>query len=205
MYKRQGHLSRSMPVPLDCLNCYSHPFQLEFTLALTETLKVICNLLWDIDCSSVKLFPLHGTDPQVQPVWSNTVRVSSLILFPLESPVSRPQMISDSLASAALCHLTSNTTPQHLHFRHPYPPPPPSTATYYFEKVCLTKNIKLKTISLEVLCWMSNLHYFIVFPFAKWTHTVKLNGYLIGWATFEVTLWEILFYIHPPTSLKEKH
>lgn len=88
-YKRRGPLSRGMPVPLNCLNCYSCSFQLEFTLALAETLKVICNLL----CPSGKLFPLHST--QVRPVWSNTVWLSSLTLFPLESPVSLDQMILD--------------------------------------------------------------------------------------------------------------
>lgn len=63
---RQGHGGRCLSVPVDTPN-YSHSLELGFTPAHAETLKVICNLLWGIDCPGVKLFPLCATNILVQP------------------------------------------------------------------------------------------------------------------------------------------
>lgn len=63
---RQGHGGRCLSVPVDTPN-YSHSLELGFTPVLAETLKVICNLLWGIDCPGVKLFPLCATNILVQP------------------------------------------------------------------------------------------------------------------------------------------
>lgn len=63
---RQGHGGRCLSVPVDTPN-YSHSLELCFMPALAETLKVICNLLWAIDCPGVKLFPLCRTNILVQP------------------------------------------------------------------------------------------------------------------------------------------
>lgn len=180
MYKRPGHLNRSVPVHFHCLNCYSQPLQLEFTLALTETLMVICNRLWDIGCPSVKLFLLNCTDTQVLPVVSNTVWVSSLIPFPLESPARRDQMMSRTL-----CHLTLTITPQ---------PPPQTTPTdpyILLEIVNLAKNIKFKTSK-----W--------TYSKTKWIAERWGYFWYFDYSSFMLHYGRH-FYICPQGSLKQKH
>lgn len=92
---------------------------------------------------------------------------SSLILFPLESPLGWDQMISDSLASRVLCHLTSNTTLQQLH-HHPNPP---------------RKTLHIHTAMASVL----NLSCCNLHPFGKKQikqETEKLYEYLNGHSAF---------------------
>lgn len=158
-----------MPVCLSCVNC-SHPFQLEFMPVFTETLKVIHNLLRDIDC------------PQCQTVsapwcWSPAGLIKCCLSLQLNSLSTRKpsKLGSDEIrfsASATFVileltqHSSSHSTP-----RPPRPLKPP-----------------LKTNANEELC--ENIHhntFIVLYSFlaeTKWTVSKTKWLYLLTFWLF---------------------